>query len=259
MRHVWIRRASAAALLAGGAGLLASAGGGGGAAAKKDEAAEKAALTKKLWPAQRIRAALKAVEKQRADGLLSRTGYEKRRKMLQARLAGTYVSQSLSVTNPPLNFVQNGGFEKINKNSAKNRSRWLWWSGWHWGGDYENYWEDRPQYVHSGTYSARIRCVGKKGRIGIFTPDIPAADGAEGYKLTFWARGDGDNMLFVNFESGARGRMRQKIAGDWKQYTLTGTPDGGAKTYRVYLYHIGEGTIWLDDVRLVPVGGKLDD
>ena len=31
-----------------------------------------------------------------------------------------------------------------------------------------------------------------------------------------------------------------------------------AKTYNVYFYHIGEGTIWLDDVKLVSVGGKLD-
>ena len=176
--------------------------------------------------------------------------------MLQQRLAGTYLSQSLSVADPPLNFIQNGGFERVNKNSRKNRSRWLWWSGWSWGGDYENYWETRAEHVHSGERSARIRCVGRKGRIGIFTPKLPAVPGAREYALTFWAKGEGDNRLFVNFESGARGRLRQKIGPAWEQYTLNGKPDPGGKTYMVYFYHIGQGTIWLDDVAIVPVGAE---
>jgi hypothetical protein len=221
--------------------------------------ASKAELTRKLWPTSRIAAALEAVERQRKQGLLSDLAYAKRKKMLQARRAGTYVSRSLSVTDPPLNFIQNGGFEKVNRNSARNRSRWLWWGGWDWGGDYENYWETRPEYVHSGKYSARIRCVGTKGRIGIMTPAIPAVSGATEYKLTFWARGEGDNLLFVNFESGARGVLRQKIPPQWKQYSVAGKPSPGAKKYGVYFYHIGTGTIWLDDVKLVPVGGKLEE
>jgi hypothetical protein len=245
--------AAGVALLGAGAALI-------GAASKPPDAPKETrqALTKKLWPKERILAALKAVEKQRAAGLLGDVAYEKRKKMLQARLAGTYVSKSLSLTDPPLNFIQNGGFEKVNRNSARNRSRWLWWGGWSWGGDYENYWETRPEYVHSGKFSARIRCTGKRGRIGIMTPDLPAVSGAEEYKLTFWARGEGDNMLFMNFESGARGVLRQKIDPPWKQYTLIGKLSPGAKTYRIYIYHIGEGTIWLDDMKLVPVGGKAE-
>jgi len=123
---------------------------GGLASASADEAAEKAELTKQLWPKTRIEAAIAAVEKQRRDGLISDHAYRRRMQMLEQRKAGEYVSQSLSVTNPPLNFIQNAGFEKINRNSARNRSRWLWWGGWSWGGDYENFWEDRPEYVHSG-------------------------------------------------------------------------------------------------------------
>ena len=215
-------------------------------------------LTKRLWPGERIAAALKAVEKQKADGLLGEAAYARRKKMLEARLAGTYGSQSLSVTDPPLNFIQNAGFEKVNRNSGRNRSRWFWWGGWDWGGQYENFWESRPDYVHSGKYSARIRCVGKRGRIGIMTPHLPAVKGATEYKLTFWARGEGDNMLFVNFESGASGTMRKKIPPKWAEYTLAGKPTKGAKTFGVYFYHTGGGTIWLDDVKLVPVGGKLD-
>jgi hypothetical protein len=226
---------------------------------RADEASEKQALTQKLWPKKRIEAALHAVEKQRQAGLLSQAAWQKRTAMLKSRLAGTYVSESLAVTNPPLNFIQNAGFEQVNRNSASNRSRWLWWSGWSWGGDYENSWEDRPEFVHGGKLSARIRCTGKPGRIGIFTPALPAVPGATEYKLTFWARGEGENQLFVNFESGARGVLRQKIAPEWKEYTVAGTPEAGSKTFNVYFYAIGEGTIWLDDMKLVPVGGQLED
>jgi hypothetical protein len=223
-----------------------------------DQQAEKEALAEKLWPKSRIEAALRAVDTQRARGLLSEKAYQKRRQMLEARLAGGYDSLSLSVTNPPLNFIQNEGFEKINKNSARNRSRWLWWNGWSWGGDYENYWEDQPENVHSGQYSARIRCTGKTGRIGIFTPQLPAVPGATAYTLTFWAKGEGDNLLFVNFEGGVRGTVREKIAPEWKQYTVTGAPEQPNEPYGVYLYSIGGGTIWLDDMKLVPLGGSLD-
>jgi len=224
-----------------------------------DEAQDRQALGQKLWPKDRIESAIKVVEKQRADGLLSDEAYARRKQMLEARLAGRFEPQMLSVVDPPLNFIQNGGFEQINKNSAKNRSRWLWWGGWSWGGDYENYWEDRKEYVHSGQYSARIRCTGAKGRIGISTAALPAVPGVESYKLTFWARGEGENMIFVNFEEGASGELRQKISDQWKQYTLLGKPVAGKPTYTLYFYSIGGGTIWLDDVELVPVGGKLED
>jgi len=220
--------------------------------------ADKATLTKELWSESRILDAIKAIEKQHKDGLLSDKSYQMRINMLKTRLAGKYVSESLSVTDPPLNFIQNAGFEKVNKNSEKDRSRWLWWGGWSWGGDYENYWETRPEYVHSGKFSARIQCIGSQGRIGIFTPELPAVSGAKEYKLTFWAKGEGENMLFVNFEIGARGELREKIGPAWKQYTVIGEPEAEAKTYGVYFYHIGKGTIWLDDMELVPVGGKLD-
>jgi len=224
-----------------------------------DEKEERRKLASALWPRQRIEQAIAAVDQQYKDGLLSDEAYARRKKMLLERLEGTYEPQSLAVTDPPLNFIQNGSFELINRNSARNRSRWLWWGGWSWGGDYENYWEERPEYVHSGKYSARIACTGQKGRIGIFTPALPAVPGATEYRLTFWAKGEGDNLLFVNFENGASGTLRQKIPAQWQQYTLSGKPDPGKPTFGVYFYHIGAGTIWLDDVELVPVGGKLED
>ena len=216
-------------------------------------------LIRMLWPRERVLAALAAVDKQKAAGLLSDAAYARRKKMLQDRLTGTYQPQSLSAVDPPLNFIQNGGFEQTNPNSAKNRSRWLWWGGWCWAGDYENMWEDRPEYVHSGKLSARIRCTGATGRIGINTPPLPIIPGATTYTLTFWTRGEGDNMLFVNFEEGATGELRQKIDDTWKQYTVVGKPAGDKKTYTVFFYATGGGTLWLDDAALVPVGGSLEE
>ncbi|MCY3020546.1 MAG: hypothetical protein NTW87_16110 [Planctomycetota bacterium] len=228
-----------------------------GAACAAEETVE--ALAQKLWPRERIEEALKAVDQQKKDGLLSDSGYEKRRKMLEERLAGKFKPEALSVQSPPLNFIQNGGFEQINRNSAPNRSRWLWWGGWSWGGNYVNMWEDRPDYVHSGKYSARIECKGEKGRIGISTPPLPVIAGAREYKLTFWSRGEGDNELFVNFEEGVTGTLRQKMPSEWKEITVIGKPEGTKKTYTVYFYATGGGTIWLDDVVLVPVGGQIEE
>jgi hypothetical protein len=228
-----------------------------GAAHAADETVE--TLTRKLWASKRVEGAIRDVAQQRKDGLLSELSYAKRKSMLEGRLAGTFKPSALSVDNPPLNFIQNGGFEQINRNSAPNRSRWLWWGGWSWGGNYTNMWEDRPEIVHSGKYSARIECKGEKGRIGISTPPLPVIPGAREYKLTFWAKGEGDNELFVNFEGGVTGTLRQKMPAQWKEITVTGKPESSQKTYQVYLYVIGSGTIWLDDVVLVPVGGSLDD
>ena len=218
----------------------------------------------RLWPNQRTEQALSAVEKQKADGLLSDASYARKKAMLAARQAGRFEPTMLATANPPLNFIQNEGFEDINRNSAPNRSRWLWWGGWSWGGDYENMWEDRPEYVHSGKYSARIACKGQSGRIGISTPPLPCAAGATEYVFTIWAKGEGDNMLFVNFEEtgknpGVTGTLRTKAPPEWTEITVKGMPEPGAKEYVLYLYVIGKGTIWLDDARLVPGGVTLED
>ena len=216
-------------------------------------------LTEKLWPRDRVLGALEEITKLKVNGMMTESHYRRKKKMLEARLAGVFSPTMLSATNPPLNFIQNAGFEDINKNSQPNRSRWLWWGGWSWGGDYENRWEDRPQYVRSGKYSARIKCLGKKGRIGISTPKLPVVPGATEYEFSIWAKGQGDNELFLNFESGARGSLRGRIGPRWKHVSLKGTLQPGADGYTVYVYVIGEGVIWLDDAKLTPIGGILDD
>ena len=217
------------------------------------------ALTQRLWPRERVEAAIKAVDQQKKDGLLSEAAYARRKKALEDRLAGNFKPEAMSVVNPPLNFIQNGGFEQINRNSAANRSRWLWWGGWSWGGHYVNLWEERPGFVHSGKYSARIECRGEKGRIGISTPPLPVIPGASQYKLTFWAKGEGDNQIFINFEEGVTGTLREKIGPEWKEITVIGKPAENKNTYQVYFYVTGGGTVWFDDAALVPVGGNMDE
>jgi len=215
--------------------------------------------SQELWTRPRIEAALAAVERAHKAGVTSDARYRQKRAMLEKRLAGTFEGTALSDTDPAeVNLIQNAGFEQINPNSDRNRSRWLWWEGWDWGGDYENSWAEAPN-VHSGQYSAGIRCTGRPGRIGIFTPKLPILPGVLSYELTLWAKGEGSNELFINFESGCTGTLRQRVPEQWTEVKLTGEPEEGAKDFSLYLYVTGEGTIYLDDVRLVPVGGEFGE
>jgi hypothetical protein len=214
---------------------------------------------KELWTKERIDAALSAIARAHEAGVTSDARYQQKRAMLEKRLAGTFEGTALSSTDPAeIDFIQNGGFEQINPNSNRNRSRWLWWEGWDWGGDYENFWGEPPN-VHSGQYSAGIRCTGRRGRIGIFTPKLPIMPGVLSYELTLWAKGEGNNELFVNFESGCTGTLRQRIPEEWTEIKLTGEPEQGAKDFGLYLYVTGEGTVYLDDVKLVPIGGEFEE
>jgi len=63
----------------------------------------------------------------------------------------------------------------------------------------------------------------------------------------------------VNFEGGAKGTFRGRIGPEWQQVVLKGALDPGADGYTVYVYVTGQGTIWLDDAKLVPIGGQRDD
>jgi hypothetical protein len=220
-------------------------------------AAEKSS---EAWSPERIAEAMRALERMKTNGLITEGQWQRKRALLEERRAGRFKSTALSQTDPAeLNFLQNSGFEEVNKNSARNRSRWLWWGGWSWGGDYENFWETRPAYVRSGSYSAGIRCTGKAGRIGLNTPSLPIVPGVKEYEFTVWAKGEGENQLFLNFESGATGTLRQKIGSEWEQVTLRGVTETGARGFSFYIYVSGLGTIWLDDAKLVPVGEMKDE
>jgi len=212
-----------------------------------------------LWPPGRVQAALAAIEVLRTQGLMTEEHYQRKRAMLEARRDGTFAGTALATEDSAeVNFIQNGGFEETNANSEPNRSRWLWWSGWDWGGDYENFWAT-GENARSGEYSAGIRCTGQPGRIGIFTPPLPIIPGATEYVFTVWAKGEGENELFLNFEAGATGTLRQRIGPEWEEVRLTGYPEPGAESFGLYVYVTGGGTIYLDDAKLVPVGGELDE
>jgi len=217
-------------------------------------------LAKRLWPRARITKALKDVEKQKADGLITEKMYQRKVKMLRARLAGTFTPKMLSATNPPLNLLRNASFEDYNRNTRRNMSRWNWWGGWAWPKDaaYQNDKEDRAEYVKGGKLSARFKSTGKPARCGI-NQGIPTIEGATGYELTIWAKGEGNNMLHIAFEAGARGQFREQIGPEWRQITVTGKPDAGAKKFTIWLYSRGGGTIWLDEARMLPLGVKLED
>jgi len=74
-----------------------------------------------------------------------------------------------------------------------------------------------------------------------------------------WAKGEGENQLFLNFESGATGTLRKKIGTEWEQVTLRGVVEPGGKQFSFYIYVMGQGTIWFDDAKLVPVGEWKDE
>lgn len=232
----------------------------GGLGLNRGTTARAAEKPSELWTRARLDAALQALDRMKTDGLITERQLQRKRAMLEERRAGRFKSTALSETDPAeFNFLQNAGFEEVNQNSARNRSRWLWWGGWSWGGDYENFWETRKEYVRSGTYSAGIRCTGKPGRIGLNTPKLPIVPGLKEYEFTVWAKGEGENQLFLNFESGATGTLRKKIGSEWEQVRLKGVAEAGVKDFSFYIYVTGEGTIWLDDARLVPLGELKDE
>jgi hypothetical protein len=223
-------------------------------------AESKEEIAKRLWPKERCVSALKDIEKQKADGLISEKTYERRKAMVQQRMAGTFAPTMLAATNPPLNLLQNGGFEDFNPNTRKNMSRWDSWGGWAWPetAKFENDQESRPEYVKEGKLSARFKCVGDPARTGI-SQTIPTTAGATGYELTIWARGEGENSFQISFEAGVDGTVTEKLGPEWKQITLVGKPKAGAKEFLFYLYSRSGGTIWIDDAKLVPLGVKVED
>jgi hypothetical protein len=214
----------------------------------------RAELTAELWPAERIESALAALDEQRAADLLSEVAYERRRSMLLARLKGTFTPRMLAVENP-LDLIQNGGFEAIDRNTGPNRSRWHWWQGWRWEGEYEMRWEDRGRHVRSGRHSARIRSTGAPGRIAVFTPILPSIGETRRYRFSVWAKGSGENELFVSFEAGANGSVRKRVGREWERIDVRGRLRPGTAGFRIYLNSTGTGTIWLDDATLAPEPG----
>lgn len=208
-------------------------------------------LTADLWSRERVQSALEAIAEHKAAGLLSEAAYQRRRDMLLQRLEGTFSPTMLAVDSPP-DLIQNGGFEAVNRNTRADGSRWRWWQGWRWEGEYEMHWEDRGRHVRSGRYSARITSTGPPGRVSVFTPILPATSDSGVYRFSVWAKGSGENELFVGFDAGASGSVRKRVGREWERIDVRGRVRSGAAGFRIYLNSTGTGTIWVDDATLIP-------
>lgn len=147
--------------------------------------------------------------------------------------------------------IANGGFEL-------GLLRWGSWGTW-----------DNGLYFFGcgrgenarGRASAGIFCQ-KKGRGGIMS-ETPFSLKAGDYRLTYWAKAtiDGTRMFHSIEGDGARSIAEGRSSGwfplttQWtqKSFAVKATADSGP--VRLYLCHVGEGAIYLDDVALLPEGG----
>lgn len=196
-----------------------------------------------------VRKQMEGVKQAYQRGLMSEERYKQKMAMLEEKLkTAPDVEPPVVETDEPVNLIQNGSFEDFNPNSEPNRSRWLWWGGWSWGGDYEN---NKAGEAEDGKLCAQIKCTGQAGRIGLMTPDIPVLKKQADYELTLWIKGTPGNRLNVAFESGAGGNGAFTGGDKWEKVTVKGKADAGADKFRIYFYVVGTGTIWLDNVQLM--------
>jgi hypothetical protein len=112
-----------------------------------------------------------------------------------------------------------------------------------------------------GRSSAGIFCQ-KKGRGGIMS-ETPFALRRGDYRLTYWAKAtvDGTKMFHSIEGDGAKAISEGKSSGwfplstQWTQKSFAVKAAGDSGPVRLYLCHVGEGAIYLDDVALLPEGG----
>jgi len=121
------------------------------------------------------------------------------------------------------------------------------WGSWGtWDGGKYSFGSGRGDYARTGSASAEITCE-KRGRGGIFTSPMPVKRG-QTYKLTLWARGKGGAILQLT-TAGRVGPVPER----WKKYEFNIPMNGN--TYRLYIYNVGTGSLFVDTVSLVPPGG----
>ena len=183
------------------------------------------------------------LEAQLKTGLISKTRCEAKKKVIESP------PKEDATDSGPANLLQNAGFEEFNQNTPANHSRWPGWGGWCWGGDYE-FFKATGNDKHSGEAALGCRCTGATGRIGITSPAVPITKKDGQFEFSIWIKGTGANKLRVAFESGASGGGEATGGSEWKQVTFSGKPDAGAKSFNVYIYIVGGGTIFLDDAVL---------
>lgn len=89
------------------------------------------------------------------------------------------------------------------------------------------------------------------------------------YKLSVWAKTDRTNEASIKLEfysintitagysTGPEKMLDFPAATDWKEFTLDFTAPANTKMIAVFLRNYGAGTLWLDDIYLIQVGGAM--
>ncbi len=147
--------------------------------------------------------------------------------------------------------VANGGFEM-------GLLRWGSWGTWDNGLYFFGC--GRGQNAR-GRASAGIFCQ-KKGRGGIMS-DTPFSLKRGEYRLSYWAKAAvGGTRMFHSLEGEGSKSITDGRSSGWfpvpdrwiqKSFAIRVTED--VPSVRLYLYHVGEGALYLDDVSLLPEGG----
>ncbi len=139
------------------------------------------------------------------------------------------------------NLIENADFEN-------GLQAWGTWGEWD-GGVYE-FGTGIGDNAHSGAASAAVICT-KLGRGGIFSMPVRLPASGE-YKLSFWVKGSLGGRIRYGFEAGDRHFIKEGTAEtQWQPISLNLNLPEGAEG-RVYLYSLAPGTVYFDEVRLVP-------
>ena len=203
---------------------------------------------------EEIRAILADLAEQNQQCLISPQRLTAKKDMLAARADGSFKPVSPPDVSAPSNWVQNAGFEEYNPNTSATQSRWIWWGGWLWKGAYAF----ERAAGSDGKPCAAVRCRGEAGQAGIFTPPLPILKQGARYKATVRARAEGGAVLEMRFKADveatgvgvADGAKKVSPGEAWAEFTLEGTAKPGAKSFRLYLYNDGPGSLFLGDVKL---------
>ena len=185
------------------------------------------------------------IDTQLKTGVISKTRYDAKKKLIEAPPAAADEAKDAG----PENMLQNAGFEEFNPNSSPQNSRWPGWGGWCWAGNYE-FFKANGVNKHSGDAALGCRCTGAAGRIGLMVK-LPITKKDAKIDISVWIKGEGNNKLRVAFESGASGGGEAVGDGGWKLVTFTGASNPDAKSFTLYLYVVGGGTLYLDDAMAV--------
>jgi hypothetical protein len=143
------------------------------------------------------------------------------------------------------NLVQNPSFEQ-------GMEQWGSWGAWD-GGAYIFGSGSGPD-AHTGGASAAIICQ-KPGRGGIYTDPIrlPAAGT---YQVSLFVKGkDGARFRTSAANGQVVGAREFDVPGTWTEVTYQVKADDPAKEFRLYVYNVGTGTLFVDDVALLPPAG----